>query len=52
MLSKNTFSLPISAGPRGLEPRTSVLETDVLPLNYRPNTYDCFRRSARIVGES
>lgn len=24
------------AGPPGLEPGTSVLETDVLPLNYRP----------------
>ena len=24
------------AGPRGIEPRLSVLETDVLPLNYGP----------------
>lgn len=24
------------AGPRGIEPRPTVLETDVLPLNYRP----------------
>ena len=26
----------IWAGPRGIEPRPTVLETDVLPLNYRP----------------
>lgn len=26
------------AGPRGIEPRPTVLETDVLPLNYRPYT--------------
>src|SRR3989344_4090262 len=25
------------AGPRGIEPRLTVLETVVLPLNYRPN---------------
>ncbi len=25
------------AGPRGIEPRPTVLETDVLPLNYGPN---------------
>ncbi len=25
------------AGPRGLEPRPLVLETRILPLNYRPN---------------
>ena len=25
-----------AAGPRGLEPRSAVLETDILPLNYRP----------------
>ena len=25
------------AGPRGIEPRPTVLETDVLPLNYRPS---------------
>lgn len=24
------------AGPRGLEPRPLVLETRILPLNYRP----------------
>jgi hypothetical protein len=24
------------AGPRGFEPRSTVLETAILPLNYRP----------------
>ena len=24
------------AGPRGFEPRSAVLETAILPLNYRP----------------
>jgi hypothetical protein len=24
------------AGPRGFEPRSTVLETGILPLNYRP----------------
>ena len=26
----------ILAGPRGFEPRSTVLETGILPLNYRP----------------
>ncbi len=26
----------IGAGPRGFEPRSTVLETAILPLNYRP----------------
>ncbi len=26
----------IIAGPRGFEPRSTVLETAILPLNYRP----------------
>jgi hypothetical protein len=26
----------LRAGPLGIEPRSSVLETDVLPLNYGP----------------
>ncbi len=29
----------IFAGPRGIEPRLMVLETIVLPLNYRPNEW-------------
>ena len=28
--------LSIDAGPAGVEPATSVLETEILPLNYRP----------------
>ena len=30
--AKNQLSLIFFAGPRGFEPRTAVLETDVLPL--------------------
>ncbi len=30
-----TFTL-FTAGPRGFEPRSTVLETVILPLNYRP----------------
>ena len=29
------------AGPRGLEPRPTVLETVILPLNYRPFCFFC-----------
>ena len=31
-----TLKEDFSAGPPGLEPGTAVLETAVLPLNYRP----------------
>lgn len=37
------------AGPRGLEPRPLVLETSILPLNYRP--VSPFWASGLIVGE-
>ena len=31
------------AGPPGLEPGTSVLETEILPLNYGPKLYSAIR---------
>ena len=33
---KLRFIPPTFAGPRGIEPRPTVLETGILPLNYRP----------------
>jgi hypothetical protein len=45
----------IYAGPRGFEPRSTVLETGILPLNYEPFsitvTQVLFYRSRYIVGE-
>ena len=35
------------AGPRGFEPRSTVLETVILPLNYRPNY--CVKRRSECV---
>ena len=34
--SPEKLSVNNYAGPPGLEPGTSVLETEILPLNYRP----------------
>ncbi len=39
------------AGPRGLEPRSTVLETGILPLNYRPVIWIPFGKGGYIVGE-
>ncbi len=36
MLSKTPFILPNFAGPPGLEPGRSLLESDSLPLAYGP----------------
>ena len=43
LTNKQTGGLySLRAGPRGLEPRSMVLETIVLPLNYRPLNKDSY----------
>lgn len=39
------FFVPF-AGPRGFEPRSLVLETRILPLNYRPNRFENTREQS------
>lgn len=38
------------AGPRGIEPRLTVLETVVLPLNYRPIAMDSSLKRRKTKG--
>lgn len=37
------------AGPRGFEPRSTVLETAILPLNYRPKKRNIFNNNIKIT---